>query len=111
MQWTSKEPANSETGEDNSSILSYLTDNFDLLAAFLYQGETTRDAYINARLGNMDDVFKLTDASFCTLVMKGGSRVGNGRISSFMVCYEHGTPSLYDGFIGDEVTVLQWLII
>ena len=46
LQWTSKEPANSETGEDNSSILSYLDRKFWPPSCFpLSRGNNERCIY------------------------------------------------------------------
>jgi len=111
LAWISKELSNSEIEEVNPSILSYLMDSSDFLAVLYYQRGARRDAGVIARLENIDDDCKLNDINFVKVGdEKEVSKLGMDE-SPVLVYYENGIPNLYDGSLGDEATVLEWLVI
>jgi len=86
-------------------------DSSDFLAVLYYQPGVKRDAGIIGRLENIDDDCKLNDINF----VKVGDEKEVGSLGMeelpCLVYYENGIPNLYDGSLGDETTVLDWLIL
>ena len=130
LAWISKELSNQEIEEVNPSVLSYLMDSSDFLAVLYYQPGVRRDAGIIARLENigesqtnfklenfnqtfsyLDDDCKLNDINF--IKVGDEKEVGSLGMEELpcLVYYENGIPNLYDGSLGDETTVLDWLIL
>ena len=111
LAWISKELSNQEIEEVNPLVLSYLMDNSDFLAVLYYQRGAKRDAGIIARLENIDDDCKLNDINFVKVGdEKEVAKLGMDE-SPVLVYYENGIPNLYDGSLGDESTVLEWLVV
>lgn len=111
LAWISSELSKQEIEEVNPAILSYLMDSSDFLAVFYYQKDARRDASVLARLENIDDDCKLNDINFVKVGdEKEVAKLGMDE-SPVLVYYENGIPNLYDGSLGDEKTVLEWLVV
>eukprot|EP00092_Neocalanus_flemingeri_P058940 GFUD01070340.1.p1 GENE.GFUD01070340.1~~GFUD01070340.1.p1 ORF type:complete len:2430 (-),score=751.56 GFUD01070340.1:121-7410(-) len=111
LAWITLELSKQEIEEVNPAILGYLMDSSDFLAVFYYQKDARRDASVLARLENIDDDCKLNDINF----VKVGDEKEVAKLgmddSPVLVYYENGIPNLYEGSLGDEATVLDWLVI
>merc|ERR1711915_279530 len=111
LAWISMELSKQEIEEVNPAILSYLMDSSDFLAVFYYQKDARRDSNILARLENIDDDCKLNDINFVKVGdEKEVAKLGMDE-SPVLVYYENGIPNLYDGSLGDEKAVLEWLVV
>ena len=110
LAWISGELSKQEIEEVNPSVLSYLMDSSDFLAVLYYTKDTRRDSSILSRLENIDDDCKSNDIIF----VKVGDEKEVAKLgmddSPNLVYYENGIPNLYDGSLGDESIVLEWLI-
>ena len=111
LAWISGELSKQEIEEVNPSVLSYLMDSADFLAVLYYTKDTRRDTSILSRLENIDDDCKNNDI----IVVKVGDEKEVAKLgmddSPNLVYYENGIPNLYDGSLGDESIVLEWLVI
>jgi len=80
------------------------------LAVIYYTKDTRRDTSVLNRLDNIFDDCKLNDIIF----VKVGDEKEVAKLgmddSPNLVYYENGIPNLYDGSLGDERVVLDWLI-
>jgi len=111
LAWISSELSKLEIEEVNPAILSYLMDSSDFLAVFYYQKDVKRDASVLARLENIDDDCKMNDINFVKVGdEKEVAKLGMDE-SPVLVYYENGIPNLYDGSLGDEKVVLEWLVV
>jgi len=111
LAWISLELSKQEIEEVNPAVLGYLMDSSDFLAVFYYQKDARRDASVLARLENIDDDCKMNDINFVKVGdEKEVAKLGMDE-SPVLVYYENGIPNLYDGSLGDEKVVLEWLVV